>query len=129
VLRPGPFLGLLQQCAELAEQVGRKRVLALQRLDALQAGEESPRFLHAPTLAGPASRVCDWPVARASTRARAGREIAGRPGPQAEQRLVEGSAQARPVVVLERLDDRAAHVVGDLDAAGLAARKEAQAVD
>ena len=125
--RPG--LGLVQKRTNLGEQLGRKGVLALERLDALQPGEDAPRFLHLSTVAASSRRVCDASDTKASTRERSGGEVAGRTCPQAEQGFVQRGQEPRTVFVLEHFDDRPADVVRDLNAARLASRERAEAVD
>ena len=124
-----PGLGLVQKRTNLGEQVGREGVLALERVDALQPGEDAPCFVHLSTVAASSRRVCDASDTKASTRERAGGEVAGRTRPQAEQSFVQRGEEPRTVGVLEHFDDRPADVVRDLNAARLAPRKRAEAVD
>jgi len=115
-LGPRPGLRLVQKRTNLGEQVGRKGVPALERLDALQPGEDAPCFLHLSTVAPGSRRVCDASGTKPSTRDRAGGEIAGRPRSQAEQGLVERGQEPRTVVVLEHFDDRPAQYRPGADA-------------
>src|SRR3954471_18671311 len=56
-------------------------------------------------------------------------EVPGGPRPQPQQRLVERGDQPRSVVLEQRLDNRTANVVRDLNAGALATRERAQPVD
>src|SRR6185437_7335746 len=91
---PRPGLRLAQQGPQLGEQIARQRLVAIERLDSLEAVQHASRLLHSPTVAGWNARDRGKSAPPSSRRARPDGEVARRSRAEPEQRIVEGREQS-----------------------------------
>ena len=96
--RPG--FCLAHERAELAEQRGRRATRTLELLDPLEAAQHGARFVHVLTVA-----ARKRPNVSTLCLRRLGRVKPSRPGPQAQQRLVQRPDERGAIAVRKGLDE------------------------